>query len=75
MSMEAEFHKQIKPHLNKRQQAVVMSAFREVSAVPYDRKLIADMLTEYERHAACDTDLVHLETDILKQARLIRETK
>lgn len=35
-----------------------------------DLKLIADMLVAYRKHAACDTDLVHLEASIEEQAEL-----
>lgn len=39
----------------------------------YDRDLIAEMLDAYEAHKDCDTDLVHLESSIREQARLLRE--
>lgn len=40
-------------------------------SVLYDRELIAEMLIAYADHAACDMDLVHLETSILEQADLL----
>jgi len=45
----------------------------QVQGVEYDRALIAEMLEAYEAHTACDTDLAHLESSILEQARLLRE--